>query len=629
MITALQKGISLVLVFLIMNFASWTKGNEDENIKKIGDNIANGLISGAVSPFAYPDVIDADSIVSRIATDEEGDCYFSDIDYQNGDRTTWPLVNHIKRAEILAIRYRNEKDEIKKSSYRDYILKLIDYWIKKDFQNSNWWHNKLSNTNILGELGILMKDDLEGDRLYKLSEMVGRGSFTVDVTLYAYTGSNAIDLAMSTIKFGVLAGSRNAVETAVRIVSKELNYSAGEGLKKDGTFFQHGNRIYMGGYGIDFINGMSKIICNLTGTKYMFSKDKLMPFANFIADGMKTMSFGNILDPTTMGRSVSRYNAQPLPSIVSSLVQLSNTPEMPRKDEIAQYALSIHNNTKSDNGMKYFDKAKFLVINNSDFYFSFRGGDNTLYYSEKINDENILGYNSSYPGVTTIMHTGNEYVNISPLFDYSLVPGTTAVYETDEELLKHSDFTYRSLIGKYGSTVNDNDAVVFASATHEKISMKISCFATDNAVLLMGAGMKDSAGRKMNTTVDQSYYTGSYSFKGNTVIHNGIKYTVLEGGKVTAENRHSTGSWRRNNTTQPNVPVEGDIFTISIENTGSYAYTVMSEKTDEKFEIIVNNESIQAVKMPDGKIAAAFYTKGKFDFEGKTYSGKAGKSYIY
>lgn len=628
MISLFRKILNYFLVVLILGGSVVTDGYHDNEIEIIAENITQGLLNGSLC-FSSSDIKDADKIIPLIAYDDKENAYFSDVNYEDTTRSSWEAARHITRTERLAILYRLETDESKKEEYKNYVLSLLDYWIDNDYQNSNWWYNRLSNPNILGEIGILMRDDLSSKQLVGLSELVSRGSYTVSPVLEDHTGANAMDLAMATIKFGVLTGSRSAIKRAVKVVSEDLKYSDGEGLKNDSTFFQHGNRIYMGGYGAVYITGFTSIMSMLSGTKYIFTKEQMEPFAGFILDGLRPMSFGSTLDPTTMGRSVSRKNPQPLMSIVPTLRKLAQIEEMPRKDELLSYAESIENDTKNDFGLKYFETAKFLVINNSDFYFSFRGGDDSFAYSEIINDENVLSYNSSFPGITTIMHTGKEYNNVSPIYDYSLVPGATAVYETDSELFAHEDYTYRYLKGTYGSKTADGAVAVFVKTSHEGIDMTVSCFATDNAVILLGAGMKDAQGRAMNTAIDQSYYTGSFTRDGNTVIHNGIKYTLLEGGKLNAFNEHRTGNWKRNNLTLSDAPVEGDLFKIYIENTGSYAYTVMSENTEADFEVIKNTEEVQAVKLPDGRIAASFFADGSFSFEGKTYSGKKGTAEIF
>ena len=629
MITPFDKFISIVLVFFITFGSLLTNGYKDRNIEIITQNITEGLLTGKLGVFSSSDIQNADAIIAAAADDGDGNLYFPDIDYTSRERASWVPSRHIARTERLTLIYRLETDEDKKAEYRDTVIKLLEHWIKNDYQSDNWWYNRLSNANILGEIGVLMKNDLSSKQIRKLAQLVGRGSLTVSAEARAHTGANSIDFAMSTIKFGALTGNRRAIKKAVKTVASELKYSDGEGLNEDSTFFQHGNRIYMGGYGIEFIHGMANLIYMLSRTEYIFTQKQLEPFAGFILDGLQMMSFGNTLDPTTMGRSVSRHNAQPLGGTVSALSKLAEIEEMPRRDEIKAYVDAIKGDVKRDFGLKYFPTAKFLVINNSDFYFSFRGGDDDLAYSEIINDENVLGYNSSFPGVTTIMHTGKEYNNIAPVCDYSMIPGTTAVYETDEELFAHEDFTYRYLKGTYPAAVADGAAVSGAKTSHEGIDMTVSCFATDNAAILLGAGMKDSKGRSMNTTLNQCFYAGSFTRDGNTVIHGGIKYTVLDGGKLTAESKQVVGDWHRNNI--PNAPekAEADIFTVSIENTGSYAYTVMSENTDAEFKVIVNNENIQAVRLPDGRIAASFFKKGSFDFGGKTYSGKAGEAKIF
>lgn len=624
-----RKILSLIIVYFIIGSTTVTGGYRKTDIQTVTDNIIKGLLDGDPGPFSGSDVSDVEEIIRRTEDDGEGGLRFSDIDYENGERSTWPAARHITRTERLAIVWYQEEDAGKKAEYLDIILKLLDHWINNDYQNSNWWHNRLSNPNILGEIGILMRNELSRRQLHRLSELVSRGSFTVTPVLYDHTGANAMELSMSTIKFGALTGSKRAIRKAVKVVEDVLEYTDGEGLNPDGTFFQHGKRIYMGGYGVVFIEGISKIIRMLSGTEFGFTEEQLTPLSHFIADGMKTMSFGSTLDPTTMGRSVSRKNPQPLAGLAPTLRKLAQEKAMPRADELLEYAASIENDAKEDTGLHYFDTAKFLVINNEDFYFSFRGGSEELVYSEIINDENVLSYNSSFPGVTTIMHTGKETLNISPVYDYSFVPGATAVKETDEELRAHEDYTYRYLKGTYGSRTADGSAVVFAKTSHEGIDMTVTCFATDRSALLLGAGMKDTAGREMNTCLDQCFFAGNYEQNGSTVIHNGIKYELLEGGQLLAAPEHRTGSWKRNNLPMSDEPVEGDVFTVFFKNSGSYAYTVMSVNTDERYEVIENTEDLQAVRMPDGTLAAVFFKNGSFTYAGNTYSGKAGNAYIF
>lgn len=628
MVSVFRIILNYLMVICITAGSVLSGGVNDADLKTIENNITGGLVSGALAPFQSSDIQDADTLVSLIVREDDGSCSFSDVDYKNTDRVNWLTKRHLNRAERLAVIYRTETDETKKNEYRDYVLGLLDYWIKNDFQNSNWWFNSLATPNTLGETALLMKADLSRKQVIRLGELIGRGSFTVDLTSRVRTGANLTDIAMSTIEFGALTGSRSSVRTAVRLVSKELEYKSGEGLHADGTFFQHGNRIYMGGYGVEFVSGMSRIIGMLSGTEYNFAEEPLSRLAGFIVDGLAGMSFGNTLDPTTMGRSVSRINSQPLNGLAPSLRKLAAVEEMPRRDEILAYAESIENDTKTDSGVRFFNEAKFTVIRNDDFYFSFRGGADNMLYAEIINDENILAYNSSFPGGTTIMRTGGEYRDIAPLLDYSMMPGATAVRETDAELRAHEDFTYRYLKGSYPSAYADGAAVSGAQTEHEGIKMTVTCFASDDAAFLLGAGFSDAKGRQLVTTIDQTRYAGDFRKEGNKAYHNGIKYELLEGGELNAVSETRTGSWNRNNLTYSDYPVSGDIFTVSFVNGGSYAYSVMNENTEASVAIIRNDSSCQAVVLPDGRVAAAFFAKTSFSYGGRTFSGSPGEAII-
>ncbi len=55
----------------------------------------------------------------------------------------------------------------------------------------------------------------------------------------------------------------------------------------------------------------------------------------------------------------------------------------------------------------------------------------------------------------------------------------------------------------------------------------------------------------------------------------------------------------------------------------------MAENTDARFEVIVNTPAVQAVKLPDGRIAAAFISAGSFSYNGNTYMGVIGTARFF
>lgn len=627
MFSLFSRLLSLCLVWCIV-LGSSVFGTQDADLQKVEQNIVSGLLSGEIAPFESCNPESADSFLSHLQWDGDK-AFFDDVDYENQNRSSWLTRQHLNRTEAIAMQMHRTTDTHIKAGYARCALALLRFWFENDFQNSNWWFNRISVPNVLGETGLLLHDLLPQKEYLKLCEIVGRGTFIVHPDNRSYTGANALDLAAVTIKFGALTHSRQAFRAAANVMRRELRYSAGEGFKKDGTFFQHGNRLYMGGYGLVTITAVTTILQMLEGSRFQLSADALEPLSHYIADGMRAVCFGDTLDPTTMGRSVSRLYNEPMPSMISTLRKLASMESVPRRAEIENLAQIIETDTKENLGLTVFDDAKFIVIHNDDFYFSFRGGDNNLLYSETINDENLLAYNSSFPGVTTIMHTGIERRFASPFLDYAHIPGTTAVPETDAQILGHGDKTYRALPGLYGTVQNGQAAVSFAQTVHEDVRMTIACFATDHAAFLLGADMTNLKGNAMETTVDQGFYTGSFVQKGNTVIYNGIRYTALSGEDFQMQTGMREGNWRRNNASLSDDTVKASMFTLSFPCDGTYAYSVMAEGTNETVQILQNTSKIQAVRLPDGRVAAVFYVNGSFQSNGKTYTGLAGQAKIF
>jgi len=624
MISTFRKVIDFILVLCIFATSFITKGSGNSNIALIEENITDMIISGKIEMMSNSDITDVDAILSKTEKDKKGYCYFTDIDYSDTQRTIWYPFRHLARTEILAIEYAKGNTDLK-----DTILSLIDYWIKLDPQSENWWHNLIAVPNALGDIGLIMKSDMKASSLLRLDSIVSRGCFTVNRKTNKYTGANAINLSLATIKFGALTSSKSAIKKAVKKLIGELDYSDGEGIKKDGTFFQHGNRLYIGGYGMDFLRGITNVIMMLDGSKYNFTQEQLKPFSVFVTEGIIKTSYKNVMDPTVMGRNVSRYNYFTLDEILPYLDFLSSCQVITGNEEIADFADAIRNKENRNKGLKLFDDAKLITISNEDFYFSFNGGFNEKNYSEIINDENILSYNASVPGVTTVMSTGDEYVGISPVFDYSLYPGTTAVYESDEQISEKPDCTYRAVEGTYLCATNENNAILSYKINHEGISSTVTCFATENAAFILGSGLENAEGKEMVTTINQCFSSGEIKTENDSVIHGGIKYTILDGSKAEAKIETRTGNYKRNNLSLTEDEISGDIFTLTISKTQSYAYSVMSENTDSCAEVIVNNESVQAVLLPDGHIGAAFFEAGSFSYNGKTYSSDKADAVIY
>ncbi len=111
MVTVFEKILDYFMVLCLLFGSLITNGAENNDLNTIGNNIVYGLVSGNFSPFASSDIYDGETIISKIETDNDGNCRFADVDYKDKDRASWLTARHITRTEQLAILYRRETDE--------------------------------------------------------------------------------------------------------------------------------------------------------------------------------------------------------------------------------------------------------------------------------------------------------------------------------------------------------------------------------------------------------------------------------------------------------------------------------------------------------------------------------------
>ncbi len=597
--------------------------NPSENIAELNTNFINCVKNGYITAFTSPrNNYSNESTLDQLVYNEDGSIKISTVYYSLEEFAK--LTDHLARTLKLAYEYCNTEDSELKEQISKVIPGLLLYWTENDFESTNWWYNDISTPNLLEEIALLARDVISPAIMEEIEPFMAKGSFTENTSLLNETGANAAWIAFSTLKYGILTENKEAIELALEKIKSQITISDGEGIRADGSFMQHGIRFYNGAYGKNFIDNIVPILYVIDGTSYEFDQNELDPLYTLIFDGMKYISIGNQVEPQSIGRDICNPGSTSLSGFAESLRKLTALDVIGNKEEIENYCLSIENNTRQSLGLKYFDSAKLIVINNPDFYFSFRSCDEDLFYGETLNDENILGYNSSYGTTTSIIGDKVDIAELPPVMDYALIPGTTAIYENDEQLLAHGDWNKRKLSGIFGGECFDDYAVSFAQTSHEGINFTVACFATNSSAVILGAGLSNSDDTNMITTLQQEIAQGSFSQNENIVIHNGVKYTKYEGGTLTADIINRTGSWRRNDVNGVTDPVSKDIFTLTMENEGSYAYSVMSEQTNEEYELIENSEEFQAVKMPNGIVCVICYKDGDFEYNNNTYTMSAG-----
>ncbi len=565
---------------------------------------------------------------------ETGLYYWTDINYADRTMGSWDTYNHMSRiSEMISAfgkdRLQNDKE------YLERIYSALDYWFHHDFIASNWWHNEIAMSMVVTSILFKMDGIIDEKHRQKALEILKRGTFMFNKSALRWTGANLMWGVTNTIKYGVLTDDIDIVRMAIDRASSAvfISKSGQEGIQPDYSYFQHGPRLYSGGYGCVMLSEVAALEAQLSGTGFELSNEKRGIIAGMILDGLRYMTHRGVYDYACTGRNFSRA---PIDASTNFLHILEKLPDYPRLDELVAYRKSIEEKTAFE-GTKYFQDTHMLCHHTKGMYFGVKFEASNIHGTEHCNEEAILSKNLAYGTNYVIMRTGEEYRAISPVWDFAKVPGTTAYYEDDYALYEDNPGALqwvKCLQSSHSGGKQDGDlAVIYEQAVHEDMSLYVADFAIPGGLICLGTGLRCDLRREVNTTVEQCPLVGEITREGDSVIHNEIRYTSLNHREMVLDTPHVIGSWKRNNRLYSDEPVEKDMFLLTIPHTketdGTYAYmiTTASEPAP-KVTVIENTDDLQAVEIEGIGIMAVFNYDCTRTLAGEMIHGKQGDIYI-
>lgn len=591
--------------------------------------------------------------------------HFRNINYQDGDRAIWPAHQHIVRTlQIAMIADRDNNKEL-----MDIAIRLTNYWLCNNFTNSNWWFNQIGVPRDFSNLAIFIKDKLTKEQQEKMMEWIHHGSFKYCEDARKWTGTNTFWGGDITMKSACLSHDKEEMDMMTYYVGQEIRQGAEEGFQSDGTYFQHNKLLYTGGYGRQGALLLAKIASAFRDTKeYTIDPDKLSIVVDFALDGMKYMTHKGTFSYLCMGRTHTRKQASDYAGGVTDLGNIvemkyiSQLPDCPRKQELQDLVDKWEKRESTFNGIKLFPKSQYIAANYDGIYIGVKGTQADLRNCEMANGENFLAHNMSFGFTTAVMETGKEYFDISPLWKYDDIPGTTSIDETDAQLkyYNNEDDIHAMKEGTESSNGFDseNNVACIAQKSYQKfresededdykgiINYRITSFACDGGVAVLGSNIKyepinGKNAEEVHTTIDQFIPQGKteLSSDGKAFFHNNVVYKNIEEGdeyKIKAPAAElRTEKWKRNNTSYPldTDTITKFVQTVYLDNpsTERYAYSIQpKDKYDLKFEVAKNDHEVQAVMMPNGKMACYFWKECTFPYKGIDYSGEKGEFKVF
>ena len=565
---------------------------------------------------------------SLVDGDVEGTLCWADIDYSILRRAGSPSDMHRKRIFYM-LKFFGKQRLYDDKEYVDKLNRAIRFWLTHDFTSPNWWHNEIGRPMYYGNIALMMFSFLEEDVFKGLVKLMLNGSMAAKYDrISGWTGANLIWGAINTIRHALLIEDEELFSLAVRRAEQEIAIGSDEGIQQDACFFQHGARVYSCGYGLAYAYDLATISYLLQGTKHQFKKERLDILLFHILDGIRFMMHKGFVDYSSIGREFSRVG-NIKPDIGSTLKLLMNNTDIQRQDELREFYASLSGGDEPDR-TKLFPSAAYICHHFDGIYVGSKFQNNKILGAEKCNGEGILCYNMTYGTNTCIMRTGTEYYNINCVWDFSKIPGTTARFENDSELLAHTDMWNKPLSSEHaGSRQEGEKAAVFELQEHDGISVLAADFAFPHGMVRLGTDIKSTRAEELFTTVDQCNYVGAAEHRDGEIIHNGIRYTALDNTRLKCDVKTQHGSWKRNSTYLSGTEEQKQVLTVSVTHAAGdkskYAYMISAEAAEApNVRVLRNDADVQAVLLPDGRIMAVFHKDCELKTSDRTVSGKKG-----
>lgn len=635
----------LMLSLLLIGISMANYANNADEINRIKRNYARLLIQAEDNSMGLKDILSAiapetemsdqmvvelhqrypfdlkkiDALLNNLT--EQGS--WSDINYSDKKRSGWEPKNHAERIlELVKLYQSPTTDYYKSAQLKAAIHRALNYWFDAKLVCLNWWYNQIGVPKTLGAACLLFEDELTDNEREKAIVVLRNAKFGM-------TGQNKVWLAGNVLMRALLENDYDMIKAARNEIASEIVTGAEEGIKADWSFHQHGAQQQFGNYGLSYISGMSFYSALFSGTSLMFNDEQLQLLASLIDQGYRWIIWRNTMDVNALGRQLF-HNAQlhkPL-SLGFAALDLGGG-ESANCNQLAREVINGNYNSPQNTlvGHKHFWESDHTTHRQPQWMASIKMASDRVIGVESLNGDNMQGYYMA-DGATYIYRTGQEYLNIFPLWDWRKVPGVTAVADT-ASMPRIANYRPRNKGSFVGGVSDGESGMSVMQLDRGGVKGYKSWICTDRYLLCLGSGITSDTALAITTTIDQAHLQGSIDGLQNKkwmpittqanstesvqrYHHNRIGYIVMNGAEVTAKSALHVGQWHDVMQMYAPAQVSDSLFTLYINHGASprnagYQYLILpdADKVEvarfdlSTIRLLQNDEKAQVVHTAD------------------------------
>lgn len=409
----------------------------------------------------------------------------------------------------MALVWKRKKNGEGDPSFLSDVIEAIDWMGEHGYQKGmertdNWWDWQIGVPLALLDCCFLLREELGEERIRKACETVEYFSGRQTLTNPIFTGANLVWTAMISAMCGILCEDMQEIAEAKQAAKKELHFvEEGDGFYRDGSFIQHGNLAYTGGYGISFLDQMSRMMVLLSGTQGAFTREEYGMICYFLEHSFFPVTVdGQVMD-MVCGREISRHfmkGNQAGKTLMDSMWRMHLCVDQNTSDWLLERVDQWQNRQGRPSQFVFFDHMDRAVCRRETYSAGLALYSSRIQNYEAINEENKGGYHTG-SGMLYLYPDGeNDYEGCFwCTADMDFLPGTTVVAASRPS---HLHVQKSSFVGGVGLGICGAAAM---EVTEEAFHVKKSWFFFEDSIVCLGNDMTCQNGSLVTTVENRTF----------------------------------------------------------------------------------------------------------------------------
>ncbi|WP_254280804.1 polysaccharide lyase family 8 super-sandwich domain-containing protein [Haloarcula marina] len=576
--------------------------------------------------------------------------------YPNGETEPDDIYFSYARLHTMARAYKMDSGSLEGDSslladIKDALDWLYTNWYNEnESQDGNWWHWELGVPMKLNDITIVLFNELT--QTQRSNYMTAVDAFSAEVS---GQGANRVWYSKVTAGYGAITETDSKLTAGRDGLLDVLKFvTSSNGFYKDGSFIQHDDLAYNGGYGTGLLTSLVETMDNLAGSPWEVPLADSQPMYSWVQDAFAPFLHRGAMLDSVRGRSISRsedqahlqgykvlgsllqltrfapkYDVEYIESLVKHHLQSDDFGEF--RNHASVSAIPLAEDLLNDSTVKprseppgndVFYNMDRVVHRGTDFTASISMYSSRIANFESINGENLHGWHTG-TGMTKLYtdNLGRFDEEFWPTVDPYRIPGTTIDTQSRSD---GNGSGYRNSIDWVGGASLDEIGVAGMALDPFSTSLdgKKSWFMFDDEIVCLGADLDSSdstpvetvvANRRLNASGDNALtvdgtskstslgWSESLSNVGWIHLEGTGGYYFLGSPTIEAKRESRTGAWYDISTNESTTDYTRNYLTLwkdhgAAPSGESYAYVMLPNKTSSETSDYANNPEVSVIE---------------------------------